>query len=66
MRKHSLRVLILTGSGDKAFIAGAEIKEMSGLNVVTAEAFCQLGQQVTLTLENAPFITIAAINGYAL
>lgn len=65
-RKHHLRALVLTGNGDKAFIAGADIKEMESLTASQAEAFCRLGQKTTLALEYAPFITIAAVNGYAL
>lgn len=65
-RKHNTQVMILTGSGEKAFIAGADIKEMKELNPAQAVEFCRLGQEASLALENAPFITIAAVNGYAL
>lgn len=63
--RHELKALILTGEG-KAFIAGADIKEMSHFNSEQIKSFCQLGQHVANTLEKAPFLTIAAINGYAL
>lgn len=66
IQKNVLKALILTGSGDKAFIAGADIKEMQSLDAAGIETFITLGQQVTLLLENAPFITIAAVNGFAL
>lgn len=58
--------LILSGSGDKAFIAGADIKEMSGMNNHEILQFCALGQEVTTLLERASFLTIAAVNGFAL
>lgn len=65
-QKANLRAVILTGSGDKAFIAGADIKEMSHLDNHHAVQFCYLGQQVAEALERATFLTIAAVNGYAL
>lgn len=61
-----IKVLILTGAGDKAFIAGADIKEMSSMTQEQMESFSELGQNVANILETAPFITIAAVNGYAL
>ncbi len=64
--KGELTALIVTGSGDKAFIAGADIKAMQTLDAEGIRSFIALGQQVTLLLENAPFITIAAVNGFAL
>ena len=60
------RALILTGSGAKAFIAGADIKQMVEMDHRQMLTFCALGQSVTLALEQAPFLTIAAVNGYAL
>lgn len=66
IQKNTLKVLIFTGAGEKAFIAGADIKEMQSLDASGIETFISLGQQVTLLLENAPFITIAAVNGFAL
>lgn len=60
------KALILTGSGEKSFIAGADIKEMNELNTIEMLHFCELGQKVTLALERAPYLTIAAVNGYAL
>lgn len=58
--------LILTGSGEKSFIAGADIKEMQEMSHTEMLQFCELGQKVTLALEKAPYLTIAAVNGYAL
>src|SRR4051812_21799246 len=60
------RVVILTGDGDKAFIAGADISEMQGKTVSEGVLFAQLGHEVTRTLELMPKPTIAAVNGFAL
>lgn len=61
-----VRGLIITGAGEKAFIAGADIKEMAQMDDREAQNFSELGQQVTKLLEGAPFPTIAAVNGFAL
>lgn len=61
-----IRALIVKGAGDKAFIAGADIKQMEKMSPMEMLDFCQLGQDVSLSLERAPFVTIAAVNGYAL
>lgn len=61
-----VKAVILTGEGDKAFIAGADIKEMNSYNKHQILEFCQLGQNVANALETAPFLTIAAVNGFAL
>ncbi|MER3409510.1 MAG: hypothetical protein C4305_04465 [Thermoleophilia bacterium] len=60
------RAVILTGAGDRAFIAGADIKEMSGMDVEQARRWGQLGHDVAALLETMPKPTIAAINGFAL
>jgi len=65
-RDEAIRVLILTGSGEKAFIAGADISEMSGKNPSQGIGFAQLGHEVTKLLELMPKPTIAAVNGFAL
>ncbi len=64
--KEQLKVLILTGAGDKAFIAGADIKEMQAMQPTKIYDFLELGQKVTHLLETAHFATLAAVNGYAL
>ena len=61
-----VRVIILTGAGEKAFIAGADIGEFSGLNAETGAHFARRGQDMTRTIEHCSKPVIAAINGYAL
>jgi len=60
------RVVILTGAGEKAFVAGADIKYMSGLDVGQAKQWGALGHETGRLLETMPKPTIAAINGFAL
>ena len=62
----SARVVVLTGSGEKAFVAGADIKYMSGLDVDEATEWGGLGHRCAQLLETMPKPTIAAINGFAL
>jgi enoyl-CoA hydratase len=62
----SARVVILTGAGEKAFVAGADIKYMSGLDVDQAKEWGGLGHETGRLLETMPKPTIAAINGFAL
>jgi len=61
-----VRAVILTGAGDRAFIAGADIKYMSGLDVDEARAWGALGHEAARLLETMPKPTIAAVNGFAL
>jgi enoyl-CoA hydratase len=60
------RVVVLTGAGDKAFAAGADIKYMSGLGVEAAREWGALGHECGRLLETIPQPTIAAVNGFAL
>jgi len=60
------RVVVLTGAGDRAFIAGADIKYMGGLDVEGAKAWGELGHEAGRLLETMAQPTIAAINGFAL
>ncbi len=62
----SARVVVLTGTGDRAFIAGADIKYMSRLDVRGATEWGELGHSCGRLLETMPKPTIAAINGFAL
>ena len=61
-----VRAVILTGAGDKAFIAGADIGELAVLNPVTAEALAARGHALCQAIERMGKPVIAAINGYAL
>ncbi len=61
-----VRAVVLTGAGDRAFIAGADIKAMSAMDVDAAKAWGELGHNVARRLETMPKPTIAAINGFAL
>lgn len=60
------KVVVLTGAGSKAFVAGADIGEMKDMNEKQAYEFSSLGHRVFRLLETMPKPTIAAINGYAL
>ncbi|RGY98759.1 enoyl-CoA hydratase-related protein [Clostridium sp. AM58-1XD] len=62
----AVRALILTGAGDKSFVAGADIAEMSTLTKAEGEAFGKKGNDVFRKLETFPIPVIAAINGFAL
>lgn len=61
-----LKAVILTGTGEKSFISGADIKEMQAMDHHQMLEFCRLGQHVANLLESAQFLTISAVNGYAL
>src|SRR5262245_51177633 len=60
------RVVILTGAGEKAFVAGADIGELNKNNPVEAKAYTHRGQSVLDLIENLGRPVIAAINGFAL
>jgi enoyl-CoA hydratase len=62
----NVRVVIITGEGDRAFIAGADILEMKDLTSIEGMAFSQRGHDAFATLENMRKPVIAAVNGYAL
>lgn len=61
-----IAVIILTGAGDKAFVAGADIKEMENMSPQKAKEFALLGNKVFELLENIEQPVIAAVNGFAL
>jgi enoyl-CoA hydratase len=60
------RVIVLTGAGDRAFAAGADIKYMSGLDADGAKEWGELGHSVAQLLETSAKPTVAAVNGFAL
>ncbi len=64
--QEAVRALVITGAGDKSFVAGADIGEMSTLTKAEGEAFGKKGNDVFRKIETFPIPVIAAINGYAL
>ena len=62
----TVKALILTGSGDKAFVAGADISQMQNMTAVDALSFMELGHETLRLIETMPKPVIAAINGFAL
>jgi enoyl-CoA hydratase len=62
----SIMVVILTGSGDKAFVAGADIPELADLDVRSATELSAVGHYLMKTIQNFPKPVIAAVNGFAL
>ena len=62
----SVRVVVLTGAGPKAFVAGADITEMQGLSPVQARDFSRFGQKLMVRIEQLGKPVIAMINGFAL
>ncbi len=60
------RAIILTGAGDRAFVAGADIAEMVPMTPWAAREFSELGHVLTALLEDLPCAAIAAVNGFAL
>ena len=61
-----VQVVIITGAGEKAFVAGADISFMQNLNPIEGKAFAELGHKVMKIIENMPQPVIGAINGFAL
>lgn len=62
----NIRVLILTGAGDKAFVAGADIGELARFSALQGKNFAQVGQTVIGQLQRLAIPTVAAVNGFAL
>lgn len=62
----AVRALVLTGGGDKAFVAGADIKSMAEMGAREADRFSGEGHRVMHALESLPIPTFAAVNGFAL
>jgi len=61
-----IKAVIITGSGEKAFVAGADIKEMKDLNALQGKELARLAQKAFSAIENMPQMVIAAVNGFAL
>ncbi len=61
-----IRVVILTGAGDKSFVAGADITELATYDALQAKYFSQKGQRAISKLQDLPIPVIAAVNGFAL
>jgi enoyl-CoA hydratase len=61
-----VKAVIITGSGEKAFAAGADIKEINNLDIIEGKAFSEFGQQVFNYIENFTKPVVAAVNGFAL
>lgn len=66
LNNDEIKTTIITGSGPKAFVAGADISEFGGLNLVEAMALSKRGQHVFFKIENSHKPIIAAVNGFAL
>ena len=62
----AIGALVLTGAGEKAFVAGADIKELSTLNALSGKQFSQKGHGIIHKLQQIPIPVIAAVNGFAL
>ena len=64
--QNAIRCIVLTGEGDKSFVAGADIGSMSTMTKAEGEAFGKLGNDIFLMIESFPIPVIAAVNGFAL
>jgi enoyl-CoA hydratase len=65
-QEETIRVLVLTGAGDRAFVAGADITTFPTLNPLQARHFAEVGQNVFFMLEQLPKPVVACVNGFAL
>jgi len=65
-RNEEVKVLILTGAGEKAFVAGADIREINALDPLSAKVFAKKGQDIIGRLSELPIPVIAGVNGFAL
>lgn len=65
-KSNKIKAIVITGNGDQAFVAGADIASMKSMDSFEAEEFAKLGQETFSLIENSPKPIIAAINGFAL
>src|SRR5689334_22353434 len=65
-REPRIRAVLLTGAGEKAFVAGADIQELAALGPLEAQSYASFGQRVFRRLETMAKPSAAAVNGYAL
>jgi enoyl-CoA hydratase len=61
-----VKSVLVTGAGNKAFVAGADISEIAEINEMNARKFAERGQEIFLKIENCPKPVVAAVNGFAL
>jgi len=66
VRNDEVKAAIITGAGNKAFVAGADISGFQGLNKSTGSKFAEVGQNILFQIENCPKPIVAAVNGFAL
>lgn len=66
VNESSIRVILITGAGEKAFVAGADIKELSSLDKKDGVKLSEKGQQIFQKIEDSPKPVLAIVNGYAL
>lgn len=65
-KNEDIRILILTGAGEKSFVAGADITELAKFNALQGKNFAEKGQSIINKLQELPIPVIAAVNGFAL
>lgn len=65
-RTEGLKGIVVTGAGEKAFVAGADIAEFQGLDIATAKQLAQRGHDIFFSIEHAQVPVIAVVNGFAL
>ncbi|QYJ17238.1 Short-chain-enoyl-CoA hydratase [Rubrobacter xylanophilus DSM 9941] len=66
LEREAPRAIIVTGAGDRSFVAGADIEAMSTMSPLEAKRFAEMGHAAMALLDRTPVPTIAAVNGYAL
>src|SRR5690349_7573960 len=61
-----IKAVVITGAGEKAFVAGADIASMKAMTALDAKRFCDLGHELMRQIETCPKPVIAAVNGFCL